>query len=198
MALEERTEFGTASQMITADEDFSLPENGVVTKLDLACGQRKKEGFVGVDLISKEADIQHDLNVYPWPFKDNSIYEIYCSHFVEHVTDLVKFVNEMHRILMPLGTITILAPYYTSIRAWQDPTHVRAINEVTFKYFDRELSKAMGVDHYLGEANFEILTIKYMLNPEWESKGDEARTWAYKHLWNVVDDILIQMRKRRP
>lgn len=191
--LEERVEFGTAQQMISADEDFEVPSG---LKLDLACGQRKKEGFLGVDLLSEEADIRCNLEEYPWPFEDGSVYEINCSHYVEHVRDLVKFVNEVHRILMPHGTITIIAPYYTSIRAWQDPTHVRAITELTFQYFDKALAKDMGVDHYLGDADFETLAVKYVLNKEWECRGDEARKWAYAHYWNVVDDIIVQMRKR--
>ena len=59
------------------------------TKLDLACGGAKKEGFTGVDIADIEGvDIVHDLNIYPWPFEDGSVEEINCSHYVEHIPHL--------------------------------------------------------------------------------------------------------------
>lgn len=196
MALEEKTEFGTARQMITADEDFTLPEGTELKKLDIACGQRKKDGFIGMDIVANEGvDIVHDIETYPWPIEDNSIYEIHCSHYVEHCRDLVRFMQEIWRILMPGGTIRIEAPYYTSIRAWQDPTHVRAITDVTFLYFNKEHAKAMGVDHYTGKCNFEPLTRTFCLTEEWESKAPEAQQWAMKHYFNVVADIHFTLRK---
>ena len=119
-------------------------------KIDLACGDRKKEGFTGVDIANiPEVDIVYDLNQYPWPFKDNSVDEIYCSHYVEHIPHLsvqailkesnsfkefkeklsndkdgfIKFFNEVYRIAKIGGKITIIAPHYMSVRAFGDPTH---------------------------------------------------------------------------
>ena len=41
-------------------------------KLDLGCGLRKKEGYVGVDLI-EGADIQKDMYEYLVTLLDNSV-----------------------------------------------------------------------------------------------------------------------------
>jgi hypothetical protein len=61
-------------------------------KLDIACGQAKKEGFIGVDIARLPGvDIVHDLEQFPWPFDDNSIEEARCSHYVEHTKDLLNF-----------------------------------------------------------------------------------------------------------
>lgn len=196
MPLDEKIEFGEAAQMLTCDEDFKKPDVGNLLRLDLACGQHKKEGFLGVDLHSEQADIKHDLGVFPWPFEDCSVYEIHCSHYVEHVKDLVAFMEEIYRVLMPLGTIRIICPYYTSVRAWQDPTHVRPITEITFDYFDPDKQKMMGVDHYFGKANFEVLHRRYYLNPEWEHRAEEVQMWALRHYFNVCADIEFQLRKR--
>lgn len=204
MALEERTEWGTAKQSITADEDFSIPEGKQLVKLNLACGNNRREGYVGVDLHKTDAvDVQQDLLKFPWAFEDNSIYEIFCSHFVEHIPiqlpdgqyGMNAFMEECYRILMPGGTMHIVAPYYTSVRAWQDPTHCRAITELTFQYYSQKFAKAIGVDHYIAKCNFEPISKTYALNPEWEAKSEEAREWARKHYYNVVADISFVIRK---
>jgi len=197
MALEERVEFGTASQMITADSDFSLDEKKELKRVDLACGQSKKSGYIGIDRIAEtNVDIVHDLNKFPWPFEDNSVYEFFCSHYVEHCPDLVRFMEEVYRCLMPDGTIEIFAPFYTSVRAWQDPTHVRGITDITFLYFSQEKSKEMKVDHYTGKCNFEVVARKFILNDEWASRSLEAQQWAARHYVNVVDDIYFLLRKK--
>ena len=55
------------------------------TKIDLACGKNKREGFYGVDLWAPEADMRMDVLEYPWPWADGSVDEFHASHFVEHI-----------------------------------------------------------------------------------------------------------------
>ena len=39
--------------------------------LDLGCGNKKRDGTIGVDFNSRtKADIIHDLNIFPYPFED--------------------------------------------------------------------------------------------------------------------------------
>lgn len=54
-------------------------------KLDLGSGLVPKEGFEGVDLYGDKATHKVDLFKFPWPFADDSVDEIHCSHFMEHV-----------------------------------------------------------------------------------------------------------------
>lgn len=54
-------------------------------KLDLACGQAPREGFEGVDLFAETAKHKVDLLKFPLPWADNSVDEINCSHFIEHI-----------------------------------------------------------------------------------------------------------------
>lgn len=63
------------------------PELGAPTqpvRLDLACGQRCKEGFEGLDLYAPAAR-KVDLLKFPWPIESDSVDELHCSHFVEHI-----------------------------------------------------------------------------------------------------------------
>lgn len=165
-------------------------------KLDLACGQRKQKGFMGVDKISgPDVDFVWDLEKFPWePFKDNSVEEIYCAHYMEHTTNLIKFMDEIWRICQDGAKVTIVSPYYTSIRAWQDPTHTRVISENTFLYFDQEWRIKNQVDHYLGKSNFKISNILLAFEQPWDKKSEEARQFAKNHYWNAVADIYVELK----
>lgn len=166
-------------------------------KLDLACGDNKKEGFTGVDVHKTESvDIVHDLETYPWPFEDNSVEEAYCSHYIEHTKDLVKFWEELYRILAPGATATILAPYGKNNRAWQDPTHVRAIVEESFWYLDKNFRKVNKLEHYLADVDFEFTVVYIGIDPTWANRSEESRTFAIRHYWNVVSDIQAVLKKR--
>lgn len=164
-------------------------------KLDLACGQNKHADFTGVDIApGEQVDIVWDLEVYPWqPFADNSVEEIVCNHYIEHVGDLMKFMNEIHRICKDGAKITFTAPYYTSIRAWQDPTHKRAISEATFYYFTKEWRSINKLDHYPITCDFALKQMLVFFEPPWDKKSEEARAFAQKHYWNVVSDILVEL-----
>lgn len=172
------------------------------TKLDLACGQNKREGFFGVDIADTEAtDLVHDLSVFPWPFEDGSVEEIVTSHYVEHTypvgtaqDGLIAFMNECWRISAPGAKMEIIHPYALSTRAFQDPTHTRFIPEVTWWYFNLGWRKEQGLDHYPITANFEVRGISNGFHPEWNLRSEVSRTWAAQHYWNVVTDLVVDLR----
>ncbi|MBI1755097.1 hypothetical protein HY250_04885 [Candidatus Azambacteria bacterium] len=165
-------------------------------KLDLACGQNKQPGFKGVDIApGAGVDFVVDLEQFPWKeFQDGSIEEFYASHYIEHTPDLMKFMDEIWRIAEDGAKVTFVAPYYTSIRAWQDPTHKRAISEATWMYFNKGWRVANRLDHYPIKSNFDIIRMTVFFNPPWDKKTEEARQFAQQHYWNVVSDILIELK----
>lgn len=169
-------------------------------KLDLACGQRKQPGFKGVDIAKGPGvDFVYDLEKFPWePFEDNSVSEIYCSHYIEHTKDLMKFMDEVWRICEDGAKVVFLAPYYTSIRAWQDPTHQRVISENTFLYFNKAWRDLNKLDHYPIKCDFEVRQMITYFNPPWDKKTEEARQFAQVHYFNVVSDILVELVVRKP
>ncbi len=168
-------------------------------KLDIACGQNKAKGFKGVDIaLGPGVDYVWDLEKYPWePFEDNSVEEVNISHYLEHTKDLFKFMNELWRICEDGAKITIVCPYYTSIRAWQDPTHTRAISEATFLYFQQAWLKANKLDHYPVHCDFEVKQMVVFFNPPWDKKSEEARQFAQQHYFNVITDILVELSAKK-
>ena len=168
---------------------------GEPKKIDIACGQAKQPGFIGID-IAGDADILHDLNIYPWPFEDESIDEIYCSHFIEHVDDIIKFMNECYRILKPEAKMMVIAPYYSSVRAMQDPTHKRPISEMTFLYYNKQWRIDNKLDHYKSITCDYDYSYGYAFHPNWQARSEEARNFALVHYINVVTDIQVMLTKK--
>lgn len=165
-------------------------------KLDIACGQNKQKDYIGIDIVNiPGVDIVHDLEMYPWPIESESCEEVKISHYIEHTKDLIKFMEEIYRILKPSGKCMINAPYYTSIRCWQDPTHVRAISEATFLYFNKEWRTVNKLEHYPITCDFDY-QYGYQMTQDWASRNEAARNFAIRHYWNVVQDIQISLTKK--
>lgn len=177
-------------------------------KLEIACGQNKTEGFVGIDIAPIEGvDIVHDLWTYPWPIESESVAEARAIHYIEHIPmeyvqhngqrkdALIAFFDEVYRILIPDGTLFIIAPYYASMRCWQDPTHRRAINDATFMYAWKEWRATNKLDHYNMECDFDF-SYGYGYAQDWIGKNDETRAFGARHHNNVVADIHVTLTKR--
>jgi SAM-dependent methyltransferase len=120
-----------------------LKEYGPIVKLDIGCGRSPQEGFIGLEVQERFKDpriIHHDLETYPWPLPDDSITLAMASHVVEHIDrhkfGMIKFFNEVWRVMKPGGEFMVSGPYGTNAGYLQDPTHVSPITENTFKYFD--------------------------------------------------------------
>jgi len=166
-------------------------------KLDLGCGENKKEGFRGVDLFAA-ADEKVDLTQFPWPWADCSVEEIFCSHFFEHIAgpQRIPFMDECYRILIPKGKMTIIVPYWSSPRAIQDPMHMwPPVAESSFLYFDKGWREANKLTHYLGTCDFEF-SYGYSLDPETALKTQDVQYFHVKHYINAVSDMQVNLTKR--
>lgn len=173
-----------------------------MTKIDIACGQTCRTDdngkWIGIDIAPCEGvDIVHDLTMTPWPIESNSVDEIFCSHFIEHLdgNSLVKFMEELYRIMKPDAIGTLIAPYYSSMRAIQDPTHRSFISEANFLYYNKAWRDANKLDHYGINCNFDY-SYAYHMDPYWAMREESARAFALRHYSNVVNDIQINLIKK--
>ena len=67
--------------------------------LNVGCGPIRMESAIGLDWDPDSvADVHHDLNEYPWPFKDNRFERVLLSHVLEHLEDPDLAVREVHRL----------------------------------------------------------------------------------------------------
>ncbi len=75
---------------------------------------------------------------------DDSIDMAIAWHVLEHigrqgdVAEWFAFWEDLYRVLKPGGLIYGECPYYTGIWAWSDPTHVRALSEHSFVFFNQD------------------------------------------------------------
>jgi SAM-dependent methyltransferase len=85
--------------------------------------------------------------------------EIHASHVLEHIPDLVTAMTSLLALLREGGTLHTEVPYDLSYGAWQDPTHVRAMNERSWLYYTEWF-------WYLGwqEHRFEMVELRYILS----------------------------------
>jgi len=105
--------------------------------LDLGCGVRKRKGAVGVDIREdSDADIIHDLNIFPYPFDDDKFDDILCDNVIEHLKDIIRVMEEIWRISKNGAKVKIFVPYFRSKWASIDPTHKHFFTVNSFSYFD--------------------------------------------------------------
>lgn len=148
-------------------------------KLDIGCGKNKKPDFIGVDQYAMEGvDVVHDVRIAPWPWEDNSVEEVHCSHFLEHLTgkERIGFLNELYRVMKPGAKATIITPHWCSNRAYGDFTHQwPPVSEMSFYYLSKEWRKTQA-PHTDSEINPEGYTC------------DFAATWGY----SFTNDLAVR------
>ena len=126
-------------------------------KLNMGCGRDIKKGYINLDSIKLPGvDIVHNLEKFPWPFKDNEFDMIISSHVLEHLGDTLNNMEEIWRILKPGGTIIIKVPNASHRVAFVDPTHKRYFTLNTFDYFQEN----HGYNYY-SSARFKIIEKKF-------------------------------------
>lgn len=168
-------------------------------KLDLGCGNNKREGFTGIDFKKTPAvDIVHDLFKFPWPFADGSVEEVHCSHFFEHVPAKLRgaFMDELYRVMKPGAKAQFITPYWSSVRAIQDPTHEwPPISEMSYLYFNKGWREANKLEHYGFECDFDF-TCGYGLAGDIAPKNQEAQQFAISHYINAANDLFCNLTRR--
>jgi len=142
--------------------------------LDVGCGRNKFPGAVGLDRNpATAADVLADLERFPYPFADSTFEEIRAVHVVEHLDDLIRFMEEMHRLLRPGGRLYIATPHYTDFASFCDPTHRRHLTSFSFRYFTEDYA----FDYY-SPARFREVRVRVVMPRLWRWLGLQ---WLINH-----------------
>jgi SAM-dependent methyltransferase len=127
--------------------------------LDLGCGRDKLPGAVGMDSNPASlADVIHDIDVFPWPFADNTFAKVRAQDVLEHVDDFFRVMEELHRVCRDGALIEVRMPFMSSVNYATDPSHRRAGTAKTFDYFDP--SKDLGKYRY-SPVRFDVEEFRY-------------------------------------
>jgi SAM-dependent methyltransferase len=148
------------------------------------------------DPIMMTQEMVDRWNAHP-SLKDSSVDGVSCHHLVEHIEDLTKFMGELWRVCKPGAQVEISHPYQFNVRAWQDPTHVRALNEISWFYFD---AKWRGNRPEFGDTDFELVELDAVPEENWKEMAKEdpnAFERACRNQINVISDLRVTLRCRK-
>ena len=151
--------------------------------LDVGCGIKKMPGSIGIDLnTSSAADVVCDLDQFPYPFADRTFDGLRAIHVIEHLTDVVRTMEEFHRLVKPGGIIRIETPHYTDYSSFCDPTHKHHLNSFSFRYFGPD----DGGFGYYTAAKFQQVKVRVKLLALWRYLGFEFlvnRFTRFRKFW---------------
>jgi len=137
--------------------------------LDIGCGRNKTPGAVGMDRIALPGvDVVHDLNLFPYPFEDESFDEIHVTHVIEHVDSIVRTMEEIHRLAKANAKVVIVTPHYSDCQSWNDPTHKWHLTTYSFRYFRDDYESS-----YYSTARFQTERIHIDMARLWRGVGFE-------------------------
>ncbi len=150
-------------------------------KINLWCWFDIKEWYLNVDIINWEGvDKVFDFKKIPYPLKNNTFNEIYCSMVMEHIPNLSEMINELVRISKNWSKIKIIVPYFSSPNLWWDITHVRWFNTNSFSWFHTNSLKSFWNINVIKQRIHFLSNHKFM-----ESKN-----------MNILPDFLINLFPR--
>lgn len=128
--------------------------------IELGCGARKKESRIGIDAVDLPgvdivADLEKGLPFLP----DNSVDQIHCRHFLEHVRNFESLMAEMVRVLKKDGTAHIFVPHFSNPHYFSDYTHTRFFGLYSFYYFvDSESQLRRKVPNFYTDVRIKIIS----------------------------------------
>lgn len=170
-----------------------------MVKLDLGCGTRKREGFIGADSRAFDGvDVVCNLGADPWPWDHDSVDEAHCSHMVEHLTapERIHFVNELHRVLKVGGKAQIITPHWASARAYGDLTHQwPPVSEFWYYYLSAAWRKTEAPHNDAYTCDFDA-TWGYGLHPAVLCRNQEYQNYAVSFLKEAAQDLHATLTKR--
>jgi len=119
------------------------------THLHIGSGKDYRPGWLNVDVLeAAQPDVVLDLarphsfplhigssTAGPVELRPASLRVVYANNVLEHVSDLPRLMTNCLALLQPGGEMLIEVPYERAPTAWQDPTHVRAMNENSWIYY---------------------------------------------------------------
>lgn len=143
-------------------------------RVDLGCGPRKAQGYMGVDICpAPGVDLVANLT-RAFPFSDSTVDELRAHDVIEHLPDRLHTMNEIWRVCKPDALVDLLVPSSDGRGAFQDPTHVSFWNINSFQYYAVEYPGYLELCRQYGfKGAFSIVALK-----EYQSPGEVIHVHA--------------------
>ena len=183
----------------------------MMTKINLGCGKDYLDDWVNVDFYDDSTcDIKHDLEVFPWPWEDNSVSEIRIIHTLEHLGAdwkvYIKILQEMYRVCEDDAHIQVDVPSPWHWNYISDPTHVRPVTPDGLNLFSKEHCQKC-IDEGMSETPFAIIydvdlrphDVEWKFDQLWQGKIDRGEIHRsqieeiHSNYRNVVTEFKIPL-----
>jgi SAM-dependent methyltransferase len=168
-------------------------------KLNLGCGRDIKQGFVNLDYmplpgVDVVADLERCADT-KLPFEDNTFNDILASHLIEHITNVLPLMEELHRISKPDGLLMIKIPYGSTDDAFTDPTHVRQYFRGSFGYFSQPFYWRADYGY---RGDWKPLRIELHLFDHFKGMPYDEQLIAVDTYRNVVQEMVVYLQAIKP
>lgn len=121
-----------------------------------------------------------------------NMFDLITAHDVlEHIKNLDVCMTSCLELLKEGGIMDIIVPYDLSLGAWQDPTHVRAFNQLSWLYFTKWF-------WYLGwkEELFHLETLEFKLsNLGYGLKENGMELQELVNVARAIDGMKVKLKK---
>ena len=143
-------------------------------KLNLGSGKDYREGYINIDLNPNiyygsdkkiRVDLIHDLNVFPYPFQDNSIDEIILNSIIIYL-DASKCLDEVYRICKDGAKVYIKVPHFSSNLSYISLETGKGFSLLTFE--SKKYKKI-----------FKTISRKPFLNDKWTRFYEAHLSWIF-------------------
>ncbi len=151
--LKEETDFFTASKKVL----HVAPEQCFYGRFR----KMKNLDYLTADLDSPIADVKMDIHNIQYP--DNSFDVVFCNHVLEHVTDDVKCMSELCRVLKPGGLAIMQVPQDVSLAITDEDPTLEDPEERKRRFGQYDHVRLHGADYpdRLKKGGFTVTTIDY-------------------------------------
>ena len=155
-------------------------------KIDIGCGNHKREGFIGVDIAPGEnVDYVLDIEKERLPFDDDSVDHVFSNHTFEHIWSPQNILREIVRVCKHDALVEIWTPYLKSNDAFL-LGHYSFYNESIYKHICFEYD-----DFYFADApgRFELKKYHYVLFPSILDTLQQMNIpflFALDHMFNIA------------
>lgn len=175
-----------------------LPFDGV----DLVCDLSHptwifEAGHSKIELPEYGVLVTEDIPQNGWKFADNSVDEVFCSHFIEHLDgpQRILFFNELFRVMKPGAKALIIAPDWSHYCSYGDPTHKYPPISAFFALYLNAAWRDQNAPHVGYTCDFD-----WVHGASWDewlnTRANEVKEFAMQRYVNSARDIHITLSKR--
>ena len=126
--------------------------------MKIELGGFRREGYTTINI--EKADVEHDLNVFPYPVEDSSADEVLMEHVLEHLNEPFEVMKEIYRICKDGARVIIEVPYWKR-DAFTNPVHKHYFKPDWFIALRPDSNKFRNLESWC-PVNFRVSKIKWI------------------------------------